>query len=76
MILLSSRELKCIGEPPVKLGQSPLRTFVRPCQTTEAAPAIAHVRESLVGNKKVGHVLRELNIHVFVTPLKKTAAIA
>jgi hypothetical protein len=71
MILLSWRELKFLGEPPVKLGQSPLRNFVRPCETTEAALAIAHVRDSLVGNKKVDHVLRELTVHLVVTPLEK-----
>ena len=76
MIRLSWRELKCLDEPPVILGQSPLRNFVRPYETTEAAPAIAHVWDALVGNKKVDHALREARIHVIVTPLKKTAATA
>jgi hypothetical protein len=70
------REVKFFEEPPVKLGQSLPRTSVRPSQTTEAAPAIAHVTEALVGHKKLDQVLRELNIRDFFTPLKKTAVIA
>jgi hypothetical protein len=75
-IRLRLREVKFVEEPPVKLGQSLPRTSVRPSQTTEAAPAIAHVTDALFVHKKLDQVLRELIIRVFVSPLKKTAVIA